>query len=272
MTPPYWQVYLLECRSGALYCGITLDIARRFATHQSGRGGRYTRSDPPVRVAFLRAAASHGDALRMEIAIKALPAKGKRILAVGWSDKGCSGDLKLAGAIAVAQYFVGLRWAERQAERLVRSQAQYQIEPDLSPAQPLAGPAPQDLAGACKFASMFAQRLFGGSLRGNVDHQYLQRHDGRVIDLCALASDVAEARRLGRDPYRHDRRWFDNADHKASLRSCEKRVDAWVVAWQAVGGTIFVPEPSNVTPEPSNVTPEPSSVTPAARPRRAKLG
>lgn len=201
----------------------------------------------------------------MEIAIKALPAKGKRILAAGWSDKGCSDDLKLAGAIESARYFVGLRWTERQAERMAQLQAQFQIEPEPGSASLLAGPAPQDLAGACKFASMFAQRLFGGSLRGNVDHQYLQREDGRIIDLCALASDVAETRRLGRDPYRHDRRWFGNAEHKASLRSCEERVEAWVAAWQAAGGTIFVPEPSNVTPEPS-------SVTPAARPRRAKLG
>lgn len=264
-TPVYWQVYLLECRSGALYCGVTPHIARRFAAHQSGRGGRYTRSDPPVRVAFLQATTSHGDALRREIAIKAMPTKDKRILAAAWSAKGCHDDLKLCGAIAAAQYFVGLRWAERQAERLAQSQAQHQIEPDTSPAPPRAGSAPQDLAGACKFASMFAQRLFGGSLRGNGDHQYLQRDDGRIIDLCALASDVAEIRRLGRDPYRHDRRWFGNAEHKASMRSCEERVDAWVAAWQAAGGTIFVPEAPPVNPE--TVSPPP-----VARPRRVRPG
>jgi putative endonuclease len=264
-TPVYWQVYLLECRSGALYCGVTPHIARRFAAHQSGRGGRFTRSDPPVRVAFLQAVGTHGDALRREIAIKAMPAKDKRILAAAWSDKGCHDDLKLGGAIAAAQYFVELRWAERQAERLSRLQSQYQIEPESSPASSLAGPAPQDLAGACKFASMFAQRLFGGGLRGNVDHQYLQRDDGRIIDLCALANDVAEIRSKGRDPYRHDRRWFGNAEHKASLRSCDERVDAWVAAWRAAGGTIFVPETSTAAPQSS-------SDTPAARPRRARPG
>ena len=41
---PHWVLYLLECRGGTLYAGITTDLERRFAEHASGRGARYTRS------------------------------------------------------------------------------------------------------------------------------------------------------------------------------------------------------------------------------------
>ncbi|MGE5265043.1 MAG: GIY-YIG nuclease family protein, partial [Acidobacteriota bacterium] len=40
-------VYLLLCADGTVYTGWTLDIARRFETHQKGHGARYTRSRRP---------------------------------------------------------------------------------------------------------------------------------------------------------------------------------------------------------------------------------
>jgi len=45
-----WYLYLLECQSGAYYAGITNDLDARFAAHQQGRGARYTRANPPVRI------------------------------------------------------------------------------------------------------------------------------------------------------------------------------------------------------------------------------
>jgi putative endonuclease len=45
-----WFLYLLECRNGAYYAGITNNLESRFAAHLSGKGARYTRANPPVRI------------------------------------------------------------------------------------------------------------------------------------------------------------------------------------------------------------------------------
>ncbi len=65
-------VYLLECADGSFYCGWTNDLAKRVAAHQSGKGGKYTRSHLPVRLAYYETAASKEAALRREAAIKKL--------------------------------------------------------------------------------------------------------------------------------------------------------------------------------------------------------
>ena len=38
-------VYLLRCADGTLYTGLTNDVPRRLAAHNSGRGAKYTRGD-----------------------------------------------------------------------------------------------------------------------------------------------------------------------------------------------------------------------------------
>jgi putative endonuclease len=45
-----WYLYLLECRNGAYYAGITNNLESRFAAHLSGKGARYTRANPPIRI------------------------------------------------------------------------------------------------------------------------------------------------------------------------------------------------------------------------------
>ena len=43
-----WWVYLLRCADGSLYTGITTDVERRTAQHNTGTGAKYTRSRGPV--------------------------------------------------------------------------------------------------------------------------------------------------------------------------------------------------------------------------------
>jgi putative endonuclease len=69
---PYW-LYLLECEDGVYYAGIALDVEQRFFQHLFGRGAKFTRARPPVRVLAAQAYASKGDALRAELQLKALP-------------------------------------------------------------------------------------------------------------------------------------------------------------------------------------------------------
>jgi putative endonuclease len=45
-----WVLYLLECKNGAYYAGITNNLESRFEAHLTGKGARYTRANPPVKV------------------------------------------------------------------------------------------------------------------------------------------------------------------------------------------------------------------------------
>ena len=67
-----WVVYLLRCRDGSLYTGITTDLPRRLARHRAGQGSAYVRSRLPVRVVYREAQADRSAALRRESAIKQL--------------------------------------------------------------------------------------------------------------------------------------------------------------------------------------------------------
>jgi predicted GIY-YIG superfamily endonuclease len=78
-----WTVYMLRCRDGSLYTGITLDLDARLAAHRAGKASRYTRSRLPVRVVYREAARDRSAALRRELAIKALPRPEKLALARG---------------------------------------------------------------------------------------------------------------------------------------------------------------------------------------------
>jgi putative endonuclease len=75
-----WYVYLILCRSGALYTGVAMDVAVRYARHVAGTGARYTRANPPHRLLVKIACPSQSEASRMEAAIKKLPAIDKRRL------------------------------------------------------------------------------------------------------------------------------------------------------------------------------------------------
>ena len=84
-----WFVYLLECRDGSVYTGITTDVAARFAVHVSGKGARYTRSHPPACVLGSFEYPNRSAALKAELAIKRLSSGQKRGLC---RDQATSGD------------------------------------------------------------------------------------------------------------------------------------------------------------------------------------
>lgn len=79
-----WQVYVLECRNGRLYTGVSTDPARRFAEHASGKGAMFTRLNAPERLLGSCACASRGEALSLEYRIKQMTAAEKRRLAASW--------------------------------------------------------------------------------------------------------------------------------------------------------------------------------------------
>lgn len=74
-------VYMLLCTDGSYYTGITNDLTRRYRLHQTGRGGAYTRSHPPIRMVYSEALSDKSHALRREIEIKKLSHQQKTTLA-----------------------------------------------------------------------------------------------------------------------------------------------------------------------------------------------
>ena len=73
-----WYVYLLLCKDGSLYTGITTDVARRMAQHQSGTGSAYVRSKGFQQLLAFQVCTSRSDALHKEYQIKQLPKEEKR--------------------------------------------------------------------------------------------------------------------------------------------------------------------------------------------------
>src|SRR3954452_13161506 len=75
-------VYLLRCADGTLYCGWTVDVAKRLAAHAGGRASRYTASRRPVDLAAAPGVPSHSDARRLEARLKRL-SRDEKIAHVG---------------------------------------------------------------------------------------------------------------------------------------------------------------------------------------------
>ena len=67
-----WQVYILECKDGTLYTGITDNIKRRLDAHTCGKGAKYTRGRGPFVLRYMECCTSRSDALHREYCIKRL--------------------------------------------------------------------------------------------------------------------------------------------------------------------------------------------------------
>lgn len=72
-----WVLYLLECRGDRFYAGITNDLQRRLQAHREGKGARFTRAHPPVRLLATQPYGDRASASRAEWAVKQLPKQRK---------------------------------------------------------------------------------------------------------------------------------------------------------------------------------------------------
>ncbi len=88
MSESCWYVYLIRCRHGTLYAGISTDVARRFAEHQAGapKGARYLRGKGPLQLEFQAIAGDRSAATKLEIWVKGLPRNVKEDVVAGRSD------------------------------------------------------------------------------------------------------------------------------------------------------------------------------------------
>lgn len=77
-------VYMLRCRDGSLYTGITNNVKKRLAAHNAGTAAKYTRSHRPVTLCYLEEAEDKSAALRREAELKKLTKKEKEDLVSVW--------------------------------------------------------------------------------------------------------------------------------------------------------------------------------------------
>ena len=75
--------YIVECADGTYYTGWALDPERRVATHNKGRGAKYTKMRLPVQLVYVEEQPDLSTALKREIAIKRMTRARKRKLIGG---------------------------------------------------------------------------------------------------------------------------------------------------------------------------------------------
>jgi putative endonuclease len=77
----HWFVYMIRTVGGRLYTGITVDVARRWQEHCSGKAGaKFFRSDRPETLCLVEAGLTRSTASQREAAIKKLSPAQKRQL------------------------------------------------------------------------------------------------------------------------------------------------------------------------------------------------
>ena len=75
--------YIVECADGTYYTGWAVDPERRVATHNKGRGAKYTKMRLPVQLVYVEEQPDLSTALKREISIKRMTRASKRKLIGG---------------------------------------------------------------------------------------------------------------------------------------------------------------------------------------------
>lgn len=75
-----WFVYIVRCRDGSLYTGITINVEARIKKHNAGLGAKYTCARKPVTLVWSEEVESESSARIREIEIKKWDKKKKERL------------------------------------------------------------------------------------------------------------------------------------------------------------------------------------------------
>ena len=81
-------VYILRCADNTLYCGWTNDLDARLATHNSGKGAKYTRARLPVELVYFEEYDDKHEAMSREWQIKRMN-KADKMKLVEAGSKNC---------------------------------------------------------------------------------------------------------------------------------------------------------------------------------------
>lgn len=81
---------MLLCSDKTFYTGTSNNVKKRVATHNSGKGAKYTKIRRPVKLMYTEELENKSQALKREIAIKKLSRQQKETLlksnGINWRD------------------------------------------------------------------------------------------------------------------------------------------------------------------------------------------
>jgi len=72
-----WCVYVLRCRNGYLYIGITNDLQKRLKLHEKGKGSKFVRSQRPFELLKVIHCMDQRGARKLECGLKKLKRRDK---------------------------------------------------------------------------------------------------------------------------------------------------------------------------------------------------
>jgi putative endonuclease len=72
--------YLARCSDDTLYAGYCKNLAERKATHNSGKGAKYTRGRGPVIIVYSEGFKTKSEAMKREYAVKKMRRSEKEAL------------------------------------------------------------------------------------------------------------------------------------------------------------------------------------------------
>lgn len=75
-----WLLYILECKDGSLYTGITKNIEKRLKMHNNGKASHYTRARRPVKLLYQERCRGRVKALVRECEVKSFSREKKEEL------------------------------------------------------------------------------------------------------------------------------------------------------------------------------------------------
>lgn len=64
--------YVLQCSDATYYAGYTNNLEKRIATHNAGKGAKYTKARTPVECVYFETFDTKQEAMRQEYAFKQL--------------------------------------------------------------------------------------------------------------------------------------------------------------------------------------------------------
>lgn len=71
-TKKQYSLYILKCKDGTLYCGITNNLENRIKVHNNGHGSNYVRSRGGGKLVYQERKKNKSSALKREYEIKQL--------------------------------------------------------------------------------------------------------------------------------------------------------------------------------------------------------
>jgi len=92
-----WYLYILRCRDGSFYVGVTRDVRERLSRHNSGKGAKYTRARRPCELMYFEEHESESSVRRREREIKGWRREKKIALMDGFPSSIIDDLLRISG-------------------------------------------------------------------------------------------------------------------------------------------------------------------------------